>query len=336
MRPAAESNRKVLVVKRILVAGATGFIGRNIAEAFALREDCRVIGLWHRRPPFDHPAIIWRQADLRDPAAVEAALRDVDIVVQAAATTSGSGDIVRTPSIHVTDNAVMNSYLFRAAHEAGIGHLVFFSCSVMYASGDRPQSEDDYDPGRPLEPRYVGAASTKLYLEQMCRFYAGLGRTRFTVIRHSNVYGPHDKYDLQRSHVFGATVTKVLEGSEDRLVVWGEGLEGRDLMHVDDLVTFVHAALDRQAGPFGLYNAGTGEAVPVRDLVTRIARAAGRPLELVFDTSQPNIPFTVALDCHAAERDLGWRPAITLDAGIVRTVAWRRAQLLQPAGGVKS
>jgi nucleoside-diphosphate-sugar epimerase len=116
-----------------------------------------------------------------------------DVVIQAAATTSGSKDIVNNPSLHVTDNAVMNSYIFREAVSAKVKHVVFFSCTVMYPSSDVAIPEDTApDP----HPRYFGVAHTKMYIEKMAEFYSRIGETKFTVIRHSNIYGPHDKFDL--------------------------------------------------------------------------------------------------------------------------------------------
>jgi GDP-L-fucose synthase len=311
--------------RRVVVCGATGFIGRNVAENLAASDQFDVVGLYHVRPPFQHRAITWRQIDLRDPDQVEQALDDAEVVIQAAAVTSGADDIVRRPHIHISDNAVMNSHLLRAAFERKVAHFVFFSCSIMYPSSERPQKEDDIDAGGSIAPHYFGAAWTKIYIERMCEFYARQCDTRFTVIRHSNIYGPHDKFDLSRSHVFGATVTKVMMAEDDRIVVWGAGQECRDLLYVSDLVDFVRLALDRQTEPFGLYNVGAGRAVSVRSLVEAIVSASGRKLRIEHDLGQPTIPTTVSLDCMRAREGLGWKPKVPLAEGISRTLDWYRA-----------
>src|SRR2546422_328873 len=209
------------MTKKILICGATGFIGHNMAEHFVRRGDCEVTGTYYRRPPFECTGLRWVQADLTRPEDVERVIPGTNIVIQAAATTSGAKDIVMRPQIHTTANAVMNSYLFRAAHEHGIDHIVFFSCTIMYGSSQLPLKEEDFDANAGIHPRYFGAAWTKIYIEKMSEFYAGLGRTRYTVIRHSNIYGPHDKFDLEHSHVFGATVKKVMTAANGRIVVWG-------------------------------------------------------------------------------------------------------------------
>jgi nucleoside-diphosphate-sugar epimerase len=245
----------------------------------------------------------------------------VDIIIQAAATTSGAKDIVARPYIHVTDNAVMNSYLFRSAFDHKVKHVLFFSCTVMYQSSDDLLKETDFDANQPLHPRYFGVGNTKLYVEKMCEFFAGIGETKFTAIRHSNIYGQHDKFDLERSHFFGATVTKVMR-AEDKFSVWGTGEEERDLLHADDLVRFVEKAIEKQPENYRLYNCGLGKSHAVKDVVNKIVAASGKDLTIEHDLSQPTIKTSLALDCSLAKDELGWEPQINLDDGIKTTIDW--------------
>jgi nucleoside-diphosphate-sugar epimerase len=264
------------------------------------------------------------RCDLRKDDEAEKLLEGAAIVVQAAATTSGAADIVNRPYHHVTDNAVMNSLLLRAAFEQKVRHLVFLSCSVMYHSSDVPLRESDFDANGELYPNYFGVGWTKVYVEKMCEFYARISDTRFTVIRHSNIYGPHDKFDLAKSHVFGATMTKVMKASEGRITVWGTGEEARDLLHVSDLVELVKAAIERQKDGFALYNAGLGKAIPIRDLVATIIAKAGKEIEIEYDLTQPTLKTSLCLDTTKARGELGWEPRIGLEEGIARTLEWYR------------
>ena len=232
-------------MKKILICGATGFIGRNLTEKFSGQEDVEVHAVWHNRKAFECEHVIWHQGDLRNTEDVERLVKGMDIVIQAAATTSGSKDIVNRPYIHVTDNAVMNSLLLRAAYDHSVSNFVFFSCTVMYNSSESALKESDFNAGQELHPRYQGVGWTKVYVEKMCDFFSKLGRTKHTIIRHSNIYGPYDKYDLERSHVFGATITKVMTAKE-KIAVWGTGEEERDLLHVDDLTDFVEKSIEFQ------------------------------------------------------------------------------------------
>ena len=314
--------------KTILVCGATGFIGRNIAEHYAQSSDYDVVGVFNRRPSFFHPSIRWVQADLTNPLQAAAAMEGVDILIQAAATTSGMKDIFFKPHMHVTDNAVMNSYLFRLAYERGLEHVVFFSCTIMLASNRQAQTEEDFDANAEIHPRYFGAGWTKFYLEKMCEFYAALGSTKFTAIRHSNIFGPHDKFDLETSHVCGATITKVMRASCS-VAIWGSGEETRDLLYVQDLVSMVNCVIDKQDMNFAIYNCGAGSSVSIIELVNIVISESGKFLSLKYDLSMPNIPNHLLLDCSKAKNDLGWTPQYPLSLGISKTVKWWRENIIK-------
>lgn len=307
--------------KKLLVCGATGFVGRNMVEYFVKSGEYDVHAVRFNRPEYLCQGVTWHKADLRDPQAVDKLLEGVDIIIQAAATTSGAKDIVTRPYIHVTDNAVMNSYLFRSAFEHKVKHVIFFSCTVMYPSSEKALKESEFNANTPLHPRYFGVGNTKIYIEKMCEFFAGISETKFTAIRHSNIYGAHDKFDLERSHVFGATVTKVMT-AKDTVTVWGTGEEERDLLHADDLTRFVDLAIKKQPEKYRLYNCGLGKAVSIKELVNKIVSASSRKLEIKHDLSQPTIKTSLFLDCSLAKKELGWEPHITLDEGIRSTLGW--------------
>src|SRR3990167_4599222 len=98
--------------RKILVCGSTGFIGRNIAEAFARNDDFVVYGTFLKSKSLNNKRIRMVRADLTDKNDVERAVRGKDIIIQAAATTSGSKEIFTKPYYYVTDNAIMNSLIF--------------------------------------------------------------------------------------------------------------------------------------------------------------------------------------------------------------------------------
>jgi nucleoside-diphosphate-sugar epimerase len=311
--------------KKILICGSTGFIGRNIAEYFCEKQDFEVYGTFLKSHALDNPKIKMVHADLTDKNDVNSVIKDMDIVIQAAATTSGAKDIVNKPYYHVTDNAVMNSLIFRAAYEYSVSRVVFFSCTVMYQSSDIPLKETDFDANKEIYPSYFGVGWTKVYIEKMCEFYSRIGDTRYTVVRHSNIYGPYDKFDLEKAHVFGATMAKIMAAAENKeIVVWGSGEEKRDLLYVSDLVGFVEAAIERQKNKFELFNAGYGSSISIKDLVERIALLSGKNIAIKFDLSKPTIKTKLCLDTAKARDILGWAPKVSLDEGIKKTVDWFR------------
>lgn len=310
---------------KVLVCGATGFIGRNIVERLVKRDDLELCGTYLDSEPFDNPKIKMTRADLTNKEDVNKVVAGTNIIIQAAATTSGASDIINKPYYHVTDNAVMNSLICRAAYEHNVSHLIFFSCTVMYQSSDTPVKETDFDANKEVYPSYFGVAWTKVYVEKMCEFYSRIGRTKYTVIRHSNIYGPYDKFDLERSHVFGATVTKVLTAQDGKIAVWGTGEEGRDILYVSDLVNFVELAIDRQKSKFELCNVGYGSSISITNLVNKIIAFSGRAIKIEYDESKPSIKTKLCLDTSKAKSSFGWSPKISLDEGIQKTIDWYKS-----------
>lgn len=305
----------------MLVTGATGFIGRNVVEHFSKNSKYIVKATYHRRPPFQVPNVEWIKADLTNAHDINQALGGVEILIQAAATTSGSKDIINQPYIHITDNAVMNSLLFRAAHELKLKRVIFFSCAIMLGADEKAQTENQFDANAEMHANYFGAGWTKVYLEKMAEFYSRLENTCYTVIRHSNIYGPHDKFDLERSHVFGASITKVLR-AKDKVTIWGSGKEVRDFLYIDDLIDFIERAISLQTLAYGLYNCGSGLPLSIENLVKKIIDISGKSLELEFDNSAPSIVTNIHLDCRKAFNELGWKPKTSLEDGIQKTIMW--------------
>ena len=313
--------------KTILLCGATGFIGRNILEKFSKNSKYKIRAVYHHKTAIEEYDVEWVYADLNDTSDVRRVTAGVDIILQFAATTSGAGDIVSKPYIHVTDNAVMNSLLLREAYENGVEHFMFPSCTVMYQPNKEALKETDFDGNKELLPKYFGVGNTKVYIEKMCEFYSRLNKTKHTVLRHSNIYGPHDKYDLKRSHVFGATIAKVMTNEDGIINVWGTGEETRDLLHVNDLVDFIELALENQESMYKLYNVGLGKEIAIRELVEKIIKISGRKLDIVHDLSKPTIKTSLYLDCSKALNELGWSPKISLEEGIQRTIEWHKENI---------
>tara|TARA_Y100000589_G_scaffold331455_1_gene385086 strand:- start:1496 stop:2437 length:942 start_codon:yes stop_codon:yes gene_type:complete len=312
---------------KIIIAGATGFIGKNLLKYFS-KKDNEIIAIYNKKPPslLKTPNIKWVQADLRSPNIIKEYLPNTDLFLQFAATTSGANDIKKRPFIHVTDNAVMNSYLLREAFEAGVKHFIFPSCTVMLQSREF-QSEKDWNPKEEINENYYGVGNTKVYIEKMCRFYSGLG-LKTTVIRHSNVFGPYDKFDLQKSHVLGASVRKVLDANEGDIInVWGSGKARRDFIFISELINFIEKAFCNQKELFGLFNCGMGYSISINELVKNIISISKKNLEMKNDLSKPDIPTALSLDCNKAYKEINWKNLIDFNEALEITYKWAENNL---------
>lgn len=316
-------------MKNLLILGGEGFIGRNCLEYFYNKNEYNITSTYFSKIKHDKlDGVNYVKIDLRNENEVKSLLKNKDIVIQAAATTTGSKDVVNNPFIHVTDNAVMNSWIFREAHLNNVEHLIFFSCTVMYQSKNKKQKESDWTESERLYDKYFGVGNTKVYLEKMCEFYSSLGNTKFTSIRHSNVFGPYDKYDLDKCHVVPAFVNKVVN-SEKKLNIWGDGSANRDIIFIDDLVNFVDLVIQKQENKYELLNCGYGESFSILKIAEILMKIENKKLELDLDLSAPNIPTTVVLDCEKAKKLLGWEVKTNIEDGLKKTLNWYKENYLQ-------
>jgi nucleoside-diphosphate-sugar epimerase len=309
--------------KKILILGASGFIGSNLYLYFK-KKNYSVIGTYNN----NYPKIVSKGkffkcdlANYNQLKELKKKIGSTDILINAAAVTSGAKDIINNPHIHVNDNAIINSNITKFTFSNKINHIIMMSCSVMYPSSKKKLKETDFQNFKRIYPKYFGGAWMKIFMEKNCKFYSNLNSSKFTIVRHSNTYGPYDKYDLMKSHVFGATIAKTLNANNS-VKVWGDGSEIRDFLYVEDLCKFIELAIKKQKNAYEIYNVGRGKGIKIKDLVKKVIKHSKKNLKLVFEKGKPTLKTNIVLDCSKAKKHLGWQPKTTLDEGIVKSINW--------------
>ncbi len=311
-------------MKKILILGASGFLGKNLSLFFQKNKKIKCYGTYFRNyPKILKNKIVLKKVDLKNEMEVNKLFKSIkpDTIIQAAATTSGAKDIVSKPYIHVNDNAIINSIITKASFDHKIKHFIFFSCTVMYKASNKFLKETDFNANDEMYPNYFGAGWMKVFVEKLCEFYSRISNTKFTIIRHSNIYGPYDKYDLEKSHVFGATITKVMN-SKKNIMIWGEGSETRDLLHIDDLIDFVNTAIKKQKKQFDVFNVGSSKNISIKNLAKKIIKHSGKKINLEFDLSKKSLKNSVKINISKSKKEIGWTPKINIDSGIKKTLNW--------------
>jgi nucleoside-diphosphate-sugar epimerase len=307
----------------ILLMGATGFIGRNLLDFYSANPYNKILALGRNKVIKDAENVKYDHCDLRKNDDVQCAFGAADeyfddayIVIQAAATTSGSKDITSTPWIHVTDNALMNSLILREEMNHPVSHHVFFSCSAIY-SGQHGFVSAYSTNIKEIDRPYFGIGWTKIYIEKMCEFFSRVSETKYICIRHTNVYGPYDKFDLEHSHFLGATITKIMNAKDgDDIIVWGDGRDSRDFVYVDDLCRFVDETLKAETmGKSEILDFASGDTHTTNDVVKMIARLAGKRLRILNDQSAPSIP----IDFWMSKNDFA---TTYFEDGLTKTIEW--------------
>tara|TARA_B100000965_G_scaffold393010_1_gene403237 strand:+ start:1125 stop:2069 length:945 start_codon:yes stop_codon:yes gene_type:complete len=310
-------------MKKILILGCGGFIGKNLAISFSNEKSIKLYGTYlNKKPKIKN--IKLSKLNILDKNKTNKIFKNKDVVINCAAITSGAKDIISKPYIHVTENNIINSIVIESSFKNKIKHLIMLSCTLMYKSSNNLIKENNLNLNEKIYPKYFGGAWMKIYMEKMSEFFSSISKTKFTVIRHSNLYGPFDKFDLNKSHVFGASITKVLKAKKF-VTILGKGTEKRDLLFIDDFTNFVHKVIYKQKKKFRIYNCGISEYISINSLVKKIVKISKKNLKIKNKKSFNSLNTFVKLDCKLALRELGWKPKISIDKGIKKTINWYKS-----------
>lgn len=315
---------------KVLVTGAGGFLGTNMVKRL-VEEGSYVRGTLHTRSPqYEHQDLEYVKADLTNMEECRRVVEGMDYVFMCAANTSGAGVMATQPLAHVTPNVVMNAQMLEASYQAKVKKFLFISSSAAYPpSGDRPVSEAYMFDGDPYEA-YFSVGWMKRYAEVLCRIYSEKIKDpmKTVVVRPSNVYGPYDKFDFERSHVTAALIRKVIE-RHDPLEVWGTGEDVRDLIYVDDFIDAVMLAMNR-LDRFDPVNVGYGKGCRVRDVLTTLLDVDKFDnAKVVVNPTKPSMIPIRLVDVSKAQAVLEFKAMINLRDGLKHTLEWYRQSYVE-------
>lgn len=310
---------------KVAVAGASGLMGMHFVEALVER-GASVRAIIHRTPlpAFGDRIAETVTADLCDADSCRAAFRGMDAVVLGAAFVAGAKIAIENPMMVVTENLIVAARMLEAAVQEGVSRVLLISSSTTYPHCDRPIREDEW--AEPPVSIYQGIGNVKRFQETLANFYHDRYGLKVAIIRSAPAYGAFDHFDPDRCHVIPALIRRALEGGSP-FPVWGDGNDVRNFVHAADVARAGLLALEHKADADPLNVAGS-EVITTGDLARLILRLVGRgDTEVVFDPSKPStIPYRV-LDTGKIERVLGFKPAISLEEGLARTIAWYKAQV---------
>jgi len=296
----------------VIVAGATGLAGSAIVKAFQSKGQS-VIGI--------NRSVV----DLMDAKATKDFIAEVKpaLIIDAAARVGGIGANNSFPVEFLADNLTIQSNLMSAAHKAGVPNFVFLGSSCIYPRDCVQPIKEEYLMTGPLEETNSAYAIAKIAGIEMINSYRKEYGTRWISLMPTNLYGPRDNFDVTASHVLPAFIRRFIEAAEsgaDKVTLWGSGNPLREFLHVNDLAQAVVVASEKYDSNLHL-NVGTGEDLTIKDLAEKVAEAAGFTGKIEWDSSKPDGTPRKVLDVSRVKA-LGWKPTITLDEGIVSTIAW--------------
>jgi GDP-L-fucose synthase len=246
-----------------------------------------------------------------------------EAVVVAAAKVGGIKANSDYPVEFLLENLQIQNNLIAASSEFGVKKLLFLGSSCVYPKlAAQPIREESLLAG-PLESTNEPYAIAKIAGIKLCQAYAQQYGMNFICAMPTNIYGPGDNFDLEKSHVLAALIRKVHEAklrNQREVTIWGTGTPRREFLHADDLADALRFLLENYDSS-EIINVGCGEDLTIRELVEIVARVIGFEIELVFDTTKPDGTPRKLLDTTRLQA-LGWKPRISLIDGIQQTYHW--------------
>lgn len=321
---------------RILVTGSAGFIGFSVAQALLKRGD-EVIGLDNFNEYYDPKLKIARNAilekeknftlvrgDITDPQAIERAFKlltepatskpaNQQTRICHLAAQAGVRHSLDNPDIFLKDNVVGFNRIIEACRTHKIGGMIYASTSAVY--GDN--KEQPFSETHPVDHPISIYGFTKKANELQAYVYHSIYGIRSTGLRFFTVYGPWGRPDMALFLFTDA----VMKGKT--LPIFGHGKMQRDFTYVDDIVSGVIAAIDRN-DPYEIYNLGGGKTEELMNYVAAIEKACGKEGKKEFLPMQPGDVVATSADISKAQKMLNYKPKTRIEEGVKKFVTWYR------------
>ncbi len=298
---------------KIYVAGHRGLVGSAIVRSLKAKGYENVIGRTHS------------ELDLTNQTAVREFFQQEkpDVVVLAAAKVGGIQANSLYPAQFAYENMQMQCNVIQCAHDFHVKKLLFLGSTCIYPKmAPQPIPESALLTG-PLEPTNEAYAIAKIAGLKMCQFYKRQYGDNFISCMPTNLYGPHDNYDLEGSHVMPAMIRKFHEAKVNQkpsVELWGTGTPLREFLYVDDMADACVFLLEHYDGEEHV-NIGTGEEVSIKELAMTVKEQVGFQGEIVWNKEMPDGTPRKLTDVKKIH-EMGWMHKVNLKEGVALAYQW--------------
>lgn len=221
----------------------------------------------------------------------------------------------------IYDNLMMEANVIHASYLHQVNKLMFLGSSCIYPKMAPQPLKEEYLLSGFLEKTNQPYAIAKIAGIELCDAYRSQYGCNFISVMPTNLYGPNDNYDLEKSHVLPALLRKFIIAKKNKgssVTLWGTGSPFREFLHVDDLADAC-VFLMNHYNENGLINIGYGEDIQIKDLANLVKKIIGYEGEIIWDTSKPDGTPRKLMDVSKLNQ-LGWKPTINLEEGIQKVL----------------
>lgn len=298
---------------KIYIAGHKGMVGSAIWRTLTKKGYNNLIGASSK------------ELDLREQEQVRNFFLKVkpDVVIDAAAKVGGILANNDFPYQFLMENMQIQNNLINEAHNLDVNKFIFLGSSCIYPKLALQPLKEEYLLTGSLESTNEWYALAKITGVKLCQAIRKQFKKDFVSLMPTNLYGTHDNFDLNSSHVLPAMIRKFHEAKENdnaSVILWGSGKPMREFLFVDDMAEAVVFALENQL-PGYLYNVGTGEDLTIKELATTIQKIVGHTGNIIWDESKPDGTPRKLMDVSKMHH-IGWKHQVNLEEGIQKTYNW--------------
>ncbi len=297
---------------KIYIAGHRGMVGSAIWRALTAKGYTNLFGRTSK------------ELDLRDQKAVSDFFETEmpNVVIDAAARVGGILANKDYPYQFLMENLQIQNNLIDTAHKTEVEKFIFLGSSCIYPRLAPQPLKEEYLLTGSLEPTNEWYAIAKIAGVKACEAIRKQFGKDYVSLMPTNLYGSHDNFDLNTSHVLPALIRKFHEAkiNSDPVQLWGSGSPRREFLHVDDLAEAVCFALENKL-PHNLYNIGTGKDLTIKELAELIQNVVGHKGEIIWDSTKPDGTPRKLMNVDKLKK-AGWEASISLIPGVKSTYQW--------------
>ena len=298
---------------KIYIAGHKGMVGSAVWRILESKGYLNLIGRSSN------------ELDLRNQLAVQEfyATEKPEVVIDAAAKVGGILANNDFPYQFLMENMQIQNNLIDCALNFGVMKFIFLGSSCIYPKFASQPLKEEFLLTDSLEPTNEWYAIAKITGVKACESIRKQFGKDYVSLMPTNLYGYHDNFDLQSSHVLPAMIRKFHEAKENNhspVTLWGTGKPMREFLFVDDLAHAVVYTLKNRLNEH-LYNVGTGKDITILELAKTIKKITGHQGDIIWDSSKPDGTPRKLMDISKMEA-IGWKYETELEEGIKKTYAW--------------
>ena len=315
---------------KIFIAGHNGMVGKSLVNFLRNKKFGKLI------------LVSRKKLDLENLKKVDFFLKKKkpEVIINCAGRVGGIMANYNFPTEFMNENILIQTNLIKSAHKNGIEHFINLGSSCIYPKDSKQPIKEDYLLTDSLEKTNEAYALAKIIGVKLCEYYNKQFNRNYLTLMPCNLYGPHDNFDLQKSHFLPALIKKIIDSKingDPFVEIWGTGKPKREVMYVDDLSIAIFFVLKKKImndrrllsilKKTPLINVGSGKEYSIKRIAKKICKIENENVKLRFNTKYPDGTKRKVVDIRLLKK-LGWSSKVSLLDGLSNTMNWYKKNYL--------